>query len=166
MSNLFVLKCADETTAENILDTLRGLSKQHLITVEDAALLTLNANGKPKIRQANDMVGAGALGGAFWGMLVGMLFLSPLVGAAIGAGMGAISGKMVDVGISDDFIKQVETSIHPGEAALFLLTSNAIADKVLPQLKNFKFEVIQTSLSREHEAQLHEMLGPAVPAHS
>ena len=161
MSNLFVLKCADEATAQNILDTLKRLNKQHLITVEDAALVTLRSNGKPKIRQDNDLVGAGALGGAFWGMLIGMLFLSPFLGAAIGAGMGAITGKFSDIGINDDFIKQVGSAIHPGESALFLLTRNEVADKVLPALKQFQFEVIRTSLSQEDETKLHEMLGPA-----
>lgn len=161
MENLFVLKCANEETAERILNTLRNLQKQHLIAVEDAAIVTLKSNGRPKVRQANDLVGAGAMGGAFWGMLIGLIFLSPLLGAAIGAGMGALAGKMGDIGINDDFIKQVGSTIHPGESALFLLTRNEIADKVLPELRQYKFEVIQTSLSEENEAQLHEMLGPA-----
>jgi uncharacterized membrane protein len=164
MSNLFVLKCADEATGENIVSTLRHLQSQHLITVEDAALVTLQTNGKPKIRQANDLVGAGALGGAFWGMLIGLLFLSPLLGAAIGAGAGALAGRLSDVGIDDNFIKEVGSTIHPGESALFLLTRNEVADKVLPALKQYQFEVIQTSLSEENEKQLHEMLGPAVPS--
>jgi uncharacterized membrane protein len=68
---------------------------------------------------------------------------------------------MSDIGIDDDFIKQVGSSIHPGEAALFLLTRNEIADKVLPELKQYKFEIISTSLSQQDEDQLHEMLGPA-----
>ncbi|GHO90728.1 membrane protein [Reticulibacter mediterranei] len=164
MSNLFVLKCKDEATAENIVSTIRQLQSQRLITMEDAALATVDTNGKPKIRQAHDLVGAGAMGGAFWGMLVGLLFLSPLLGAAIGAGAGALVGKMSDVGIDDNFIKQVGNAIHPGEAALFLLTRNEVADKVLPALRQHQFEVIQTSLSAEDEARLHEMLGPAVPA--
>ena len=164
MSNLFVLKCADEATGENILDTLKRLNKQHLITVEDAALVTLKPNGKPKILQDNDLVGKGALGGAFWGMLIGLLFLSPLLGAAIGAGAGALAGRLSDVGINDDFIKQVGSAIHPGEAALFVLTSNEVADKVVPALQQYQFEVIRTSLSQEDEARLHEMLGPAIPA--
>lgn len=162
MSNLFVLKCQNETTGENILNTLRELQKQHLITVEDAALVTLKANGKPKIRQANDLVGAGALGGAFWGMLIGLLFLSPLLGAALGAGMGAIAGKFSDIGIDDDFIKQVGSAIHPGEAALFVLSRQEVIDKVVPALKQYQFEVIKTSLSQEDEDRLHEMLGPAI----
>jgi uncharacterized membrane protein len=161
MSNLFVLKCPDETTAENILSTLKDLKKQQLITVEDAALVTLKPNGKPRIHQEHDLVGAGALGGAFWGMLIGMLFLSPLLGAAIGAGMGAIAGKMSDIGIDDDFIRQVGSAIHPGEAALFLLTRQEVPDKIWPQLKRYQFEVMRTSLSQQDEARLHEALGPA-----
>src|SRR5581483_11865233 len=50
--------------------------------------------------------------------------------------------------------------------ALFLLTSNEIADKVLPELKQYQFEVLRTSLSHENEEQLHEMLGPAASAHA
>lgn len=161
MSNLFVLKCQNETTGEQILNTLRELQKQHLITVEDAALVTLRANGRPKIRQAHDLVGAGALGGAFWGMLIGLLFFSPILGAAIGAGMGAMAGKLSDIGIDDEFIKQVGSAIHPGEAALFLLTRNEVADRIIPALKAYQFEIIRTSLSQEGEKQLHEMLGPA-----
>ena len=164
MENLFVLKCKDEATGENILNTLRELQKQRLIIVNDAALVTLRPDGKPKIRQAHDLVGAGALGGAFWGMLIGLLFLSPLLGAAIGAGMGAIAGKFTDIGIDDNFIKEVGSAIHPGESALFLLTRNEIADKVVPALRQYQFEVIRTSLSDQDEARLHEMLGPAVPS--
>src|SRR5262249_37352084 len=130
MSNLLVLKCRDEITGEQIMAKLRQLQEQYLLTIEDAALVTLNANGKPKIRQSNDLVGAGALGVAFWGMLFGLLFLSPLLGAAIGAGMGAITGKMSDYGINDDFIRQVGSSIHPGEAAMFILTRNVVEDRV------------------------------------
>jgi uncharacterized membrane protein len=164
VENLFVLKCKDEATGENILNTLRELQKQRLIIVNDAALVTLRPDGKPKIRQAHDLVGAGALGGAFWGMLIGLLFLSPLLGAAIGAGMGAIAGKFTDIGIDDNFIKEVGSAIHPGESALFLLTRNEIADKVVPALRQYQFEVIRTSLSDQDEARLHEMLGPAVPS--
>ncbi len=115
-------------------------------------------------RQANDLVGAGALGGAFWGMLIGLLFLSPLLGAAIGAGMGAIAGKFTDIGIDDTFIKQVSSAIHPGESALFVLTRQEVVDKVVPALKPYQFEIIQTSLSQEAEERLHEMLGPAIPS--
>ncbi|EFH82628.1 DUF1269 domain-containing protein [Ktedonobacter racemifer] len=159
--NLFVLKFIDEATAQRMLDVITQLQTQKLIKCDDAALVTRRADGRPKIRQAHNLVGAGAMGGAFWGLLVGMLFLNPLVGMAIGAGAGALSGKMADIGIDDNFIKQVSNAIQPGEAALFLLTREAVMDKIIPQIKDIQFQVIQTSLSSQDEAQLREMLGSA-----
>jgi len=162
MSKLFVLKFADETTAQQVLGTLKNLQDKRLIKVDDAAIVTLRPDGKPKIQQMHNLVGAGALGGAFWGMLIGLLFLMPILGAAVGAASGAMAGKMRDIGIDENFIKQVEGSIQPGESALFLLVSETVADKVLPELKQYKFQLIQTSLSKEDENKLHEMLGAAV----
>ncbi|GHO58616.1 DUF1269 domain-containing protein [Ktedonobacter robiniae] len=159
--NLFVLKFIDEATAQRMLDVITQLQTQKLIKCDDAALVTRRADGRPKIRQAHNLVGAGAMGGAFWGLLVGMLFLNPLAGMAIGAGAGALSGKMTDIGIDDNFIKQVANAIQPGEAALFLLTREAVMDKIIPQIKDIQFQVIQTSLSSQDEAQLREMLGSA-----
>ena len=162
MDKLFVLKFADETTAQQVLGTLKNLQDRKLIKVDDAAIVTLRPDGKPKIQQMHNLVGAGALGGAFWGMLIGLLFFMPLLGAAVGAASGALAGKMRDIGIDDNFIKQVGSSIQPGESALFLLVSEAVADKVMTELKQYKFQLIQTSLSKEDEEKLHEMLGAAV----
>ena len=53
---------------------------------------------------------AGAASGAFWGTLVGFLFLMPLVGTAIGAASGALGGKLTDVGINDQFMKDTAAS--------------------------------------------------------
>jgi uncharacterized membrane protein len=159
MSNLFVLKFADEMTAQQVLGEMKRFQDQQLIKVDDAAIVTRQMDGKTRVRQANDLVGAGALGGAFWGMLIGLLFFAPFLGAAIGAGAGALAGKFTDVGINDDFIKQVGSSIQPGESALFLLTREGVADRILPQLQRYKFQLIQTSLSAEDEKKLHEMLG-------
>ena len=159
MDNLFVLKFSDEATAVQVLGTLKRLQDQQLIKVSDAAILTVQADGKPKIKQATNLVGAGALGGAFWGLLVGALLFVPILGMAVGAATGALSGKMSDIGISNDFIKQLANSLKPGEAALFLLTSQGVVDKVADELKQYKFQLLQTSLSKENEAKLREMLG-------
>lgn len=159
MDNLTVLAFSNEPEAMQMLGTLKGLQAQNLIKIEDAAILTRGPDGKSKIHQLNDMVGAGALGGAFWGFLLGLLFFMPLVGAAIGAGMGALMGKMADLGIDDNFIKQVGAEIQPGQAGVFLLTREAVLDKVADALKPYKFKMIYTSLSKDDEARLRETLG-------
>ncbi len=160
MATLTVLKFENETGADQVLSTLERLQKQELITVLDAAIVTWpTGKKKPKTRQLHNMAGAGALGGAFWGMLFGLLFFVPFLGAAIGAGMGALMGSFTDVGIDDNFIKQTREKVTPGTSALFLMTANAVVDRVVAELKQYKFEIIATNLSAEQEQQLRDAFG-------
>jgi uncharacterized membrane protein len=96
----------------------------------------------------------GALQGAFWGMLFGLIFFVPFFGLAVGAAFGALGGKMADYGISDDFIKKTREKVTEGTSALFLMTSDAVQDKVLEELKGSEFELIASNLTKEQEEQL------------
>ena len=159
MSNLFVVAFDDQHGAERLLNALAEFQRQNLIKVDDAAILTRRADGKPKIKQARSLVGVGALGGAFWGMLIGLLFLVPWLGIAIGAGIGALSGKLAGTGVDKKFIEEVSAAVKPGGSALFAYTREGVADKILPQLKQFDGKLIHTSLSNEQEAKLREAFG-------
>ena len=116
-------------------------------------------DGKVKVKQAQSLVGAGALGGSFWGLLIGLLFWAPWLGLAIGAATGAVAGALTDTGVDDQFIKEVGENIEPGQSALFLLVSDATPDKVLDGLTDFHPRVYQTSLSEEDEAKLRAAFG-------
>lgn len=160
MTTLSVWKFESPVGAQQALDTLVGLSKQQLITIVDAAIVTWpEGKKKPKTHQAFSTAGAGALSGAFWGMLFGLIFLMPLMGLAIGAAMGAFTGHFADVGINDDFIKQVRSKVTPGTSALFLMSDNATIDRVAQAFAGVQMELIQTNLSSEQEAQLRAAFG-------
>jgi uncharacterized membrane protein len=103
------------------------------------------------------MTAAGALGGTFWGMLFGLIFFVPLLGAAIGAGIGALAGSMTDIGISDDFINSVKQRVTPGTSALFVLSSDAVTDRIKDTFKDTNAELIASNLSAEQEAKLREV---------
>lgn len=150
-----VLKFATPGGADRMIETLQGLQKQQLITVLDAAVVTWEqGKKKPKTRQLHNLAGAGALNGAFWGMLFGLIFFIPLLGLAIGAAMGALTGSMADVGIDDNFIKDVRGQVTEGTSALFLLTSGAVQDKVVDAVKGQPFELIASNLTKEQEDKL------------
>jgi uncharacterized membrane protein len=142
-------------------DELIGMQKTQLINLSDAAVVVRKEDGKVKVKQATSLVGAGALGGAFWGMLIGLLFAAPWLGLAIGAASGALGGALADTGIDDNFIKQVGATIEPGHSALFLLVEQWTEDKVLDQLTKFDAQVLQTSLSYEDEEKLKAAFGAA-----
>jgi uncharacterized membrane protein len=160
MATLTVWKFNTPEGANQVLTKLESLSKQQLITIEDAAVVSwLPGKKKPKTQQLHSMAGAGALGGAFWGMLFGLLFFIPFFGLAVGAAMGALAGHFSDYGIDDNFIKQVQSKVTEGTSALFLLSSNVTADKVSDALKGTQMELIQSNLSDEQEAKLREDFG-------
>ena len=160
-STLTVITTPKIDGADEILSEISVLQKMELIKVEDAATVKRSLDGKPKIKQAVGLVGQGALGGAFWGMLIGFLFLMPWLGAAIGAASGALSGKIADFGIDDGFIKTVGSRIEPGTSALFMLTSDAVLDKVAEALSAYEFEIIHTNLPAEQEAELRGLFADA-----
>lgn len=147
----------DPEGPQRVLGTLQRLQKEGLITVLDAATVVRSTDGRVKVKQAHSMVGAGALGGAFWGMLIGLLFFMPWMGMAVGSITGALSGKFADYGIDDGFIKEVGSKIGEGDAGLFLLTTGAVVDKIADALSDESFELIHTNLSSEQEAKLREV---------
>jgi len=138
-----------------MLDKFVGQQKAQLIKVLDAAIVTWPEGKKaPKTRQAVNLPGIAALDGAFWGMLFGLIFFVPFFGLAIGAAIGALSGKMADFGIHDDFIKATREKVTPGTSALFLLSSDAVQEKVLAELKGLEFELVASNLTKEEESEL------------
>jgi uncharacterized membrane protein len=158
MATLTVWRFDTPLGAERAEQTLESLGKQGLIKVHDAAIVSFPEGAKkPKTRQLRNMTGAGALGGAFWGLLFGLIFFVPLLGLAVGAGLGAMSGSLADVGINDDFIKSMRESITPGTSALFVMSSDAVVDKVREAFEGQPMELVQTNLSHDQEKTLQEV---------
>jgi uncharacterized membrane protein len=158
VATLSVLKFNDPYGADRVLVALQGLQEREMITLEDAAVVSWpQGNKKPKTRQLHSTAGAGATWGAFWGFLFGLIFFVPFLGAAIGAGMGGMTGALADVGIDDNFVKDVREKVTEGTSALFALTSGATApDKVVSELQQYDFEIISTNLPEEQEQKLRE----------
>jgi len=162
MSTLIAVAYPDAQTAEQVRAELMQATKEHLLTLEDAVVVEHRPDGKIKLHQAVSVGAAGAATGAMWGGLIGLLFLAPLFGMAIGAATGGVAGKMTDVGVSDDFVKQLGAKIPPGGAALIALGRTGARDKVIERVSPYGGEIIQTSLDDEDEARLRSALGEPV----
>jgi uncharacterized membrane protein len=155
MASLTVWEFGEPFAADAALERVQLLQQQELITIRDAAVVSWEAGtSKPKTRQLHDTTMGGALGGGFWGLLFGMIFFVPLLGLAIGAAAGALTGSLVDVGISDKFIKEVRDKVTPGTSALFLLSSDAVLDRVAAEFAGTGAELIAANMSQEQESRL------------
>jgi len=160
MSTLIVVGYHDIHKAEEVRLQLWKLQRDYLLDLEDAVVAVKNDKGKVKLNQAVSMTSAGALSGGFWGSLIGLMFLNPLLGLAVGASAGAVSGALTDVGIDDNFMKELAATLTPGSSALFVLLRNpsTAPDKVLEELKGTGGTILKTSLSHEDEAKIQAAL--------
>jgi len=110
--------------------------------------------------------GMGMLRGTIWGGLIGLLFLQPVLGmvtgGALGAAGGAMTGKVLDYGIPDLFMKELGEKVQPGTSALFVLFRKATWDKILAQIAQYGGTVMHSSLTGEAEARLQAALSEGV----
>ena len=159
MSTLVAIAYPDTATAEQVRGELVQATKESLLTLQDAVVVTHGDDGKIKLHQAVSTAGAGAAGGALWGGLIGLLFLAPLLGMAVGAASGAVAGKFADVGVDDNFLKQLGAKLEPGSAALIALGQTEARDKLIERLRPYGGEIIQTSLDHDEEERLKSSLG-------
>src|SRR5919202_972969 len=137
MAELVVIGFDDPHTADRALTELARLQREYLIDLEDAVVAVRDPDGRLRLKQSVDLVGAGA---------------------AFGTGAGALSGSLADYGIDDDFIRQIGQTLQPNSSALFVLVRKAQPEKVLAEVSHFRGRVIRSSLSPEQEARLQAAL--------
>ena len=158
MSDLLVIEFPSEEKAEGVREMLLAMQKEYLIELGDAVIAVREANGRVKLNQLFQPVAHGGVSGALWGSLIGLLFMMPLAGAALGAASGALAGKLADLGINDEFMKQVARTLQSGNAPLFLLIRRITTDKVLAALRGVGGTVMRSSFDETKEEALREAL--------
>jgi uncharacterized membrane protein len=161
MSHLVVFAMPTIDGAYAMRDALDDLRALDLVDVKDAAVVERHEDGAVRVRQAFNLVGAGALGGAAWGALIGLIFLTPWLGIAVGAVAGGLAGAFTDFGIDDDFIREVGEGVKPGSSALFLLIDNWENSKALRLLADFDATIIRTSMPPDEEERLRAFIAAA-----
>ncbi len=132
------------TRAEEVLLALVHLQQEGEIALSDAVVVVKDGDGKVHIRQTIDPTpGRSALTGSIWGMLVGMLFGGPvLAAAAVGAGGGALMAKLIDLGLDDDWVRDVGNWLDPGTSALLVLVAADVRPAVLAELGRYEGDVL------------------------
>jgi uncharacterized membrane protein len=158
MSDLLVISYPTESQAEHVRSRLLGMQSEYLIELGDAVVAVKQPDGQVKLNQLFSTVSVGAASGALWGSLLGLIVMMPLVGAAIGAGAGALRGKLTDVGINDDFMRDAAKALDTGNAALFLLIRKMTTDKVMAELQGTGGTVLRSSFDETKEQSLREAL--------
>jgi len=164
MADLVVIEYDDIHTAEEVRLKLQKMQRDYLVDLADAVVAIKDEKGNVRLNQIQNLTASGAVTGGYLGALIGLIFLNPLLGMAAGATAGAIRGALTDVGISNNFMKEVASGFQEGTSALFVLVRKVTPDKVLAELEGSGGKILQTSLTHEEESKLQAALSAAKPA--
>ena len=157
MNQLIVIAFDHFDDARNAMAGLRTLEREGQIFFEDTAIVERDPDGTAHVKnEVSGTTETAASVGALIGGLV--LFVFPLAGIALGAALGALVGRSLDRGVSDNFVDEVKETLRPGRSALFLVVKESNADAVLAALREYRGDVLQTTLDTEAEEALRETL--------
>jgi uncharacterized membrane protein len=147
----------DLNGASQALTSLKEAKKERLIEIEDAAVLTKDADGKVKIKETADMrAGKGATIGAIAGGVVGLL-AGPVGWAALGGGViGGLAAKLHDSGFPDDRLRQLAEGLTPDSSALVAVIDHRWVADLERELARQGADVVTEGLRDDIAARLKE----------
>jgi uncharacterized membrane protein len=141
-SRLAAISFSDDLRAVEFMTAMTRLARDGRLKLRDAVFVVKDDKGKTFVRETRDLQpGRTALGAGLWSGLFGLLLGGPvglLVAGGIGAGAGAITAKVVDVGVTDDFVDQLREMVQPGTTTVALLGDEIDTDAVLAELHRFE----------------------------
>lgn len=162
MDHIIGVSFAKTTRAEEVLLALVHLQQEGEIAMSDAVVVIKDDDGRVRIHQTIDPTpGRSALTGSIWGMLVGLLFGGPvfLAAAAAGAGGGALLAKLIDLGLDDEWVKDVGRWLDPGTSALLVLVAADVRPAVLAELGRYEGQVLYCTFPGAVREELERALG-------
>ena len=139
-----------------------GRANEYLVLL-DLAVVVRHADGsftldrEPLSGLGNILACAGA------GFLAGLVLAAPLTGATIGALLGSVgTAASSEVGISKDFIRDVEALMKPATSALFILDDAGDMEVILHKIQGLGGTVLKTNVDLERARLIQSTLAAAV----
>ena len=155
--SLLVYAYNEHDKADKVLKALKELDKTGIIAVLNAAVLAMDKDGKVRLRETEDVdAKRGAIFGAIAGGLVGLLGgpAGVIMGAAAGAAAGGVAAHKIDMGFSDEYLKDLQQSLKPGSSAIIALVEHEWVEKVIQELEEHEGRLFRQALKADIAAQL------------
>ncbi len=157
---MVVVSFDNENRANEVLDTFKRMEDMAVADLKSGAVVVRDAEGKVTIKETSDFdAKQGAIGGAIAGGLLSLLGGSLVKGAILGAAGGAVAGKVIDLGLDDDFLKEIGDSLGTSSSAVVAMVDFDQLDQAMEELDKFEGGTI---LHHTLDADVYEKLSEAV----
>jgi uncharacterized membrane protein len=141
--------------ASQALQALKDARAAGLVAIDNAAVLTKDANGKLDIKETNDWGGGkGAVIGDVAGAAVGLLAGPVGWATGIGALIGGLAAKLRDSGFSDARLRKLGESLKPGTSAIVAVVEHRWVEQVQKQLAEAGADTLTEEIGSDIATQL------------
>jgi uncharacterized membrane protein len=156
---IIVAAFQDENEADQALKTLKEAKKEKLISIDNAAVIRKDEDGKLHIKETADMGGGKGAGiGTLVGGAIGLIGgpVGVVAGGALGAVVGGLTAKLYDGGFEDDRLRQIGTSLQPGTSAIVAVIEHRWVAELERELAEEGADVTTAALAADIAEQLQE----------
>ena len=140
--------------AQEFLTAATGLAARGSLQLKDAVLVTKDDDGKTHVKETIDPEpGRSALSGALWAGLFGWMLGGPVgwaAGMAVGGVGGAVTAKVVDLGVSDEWVDWFRQAVQPGTTTVVLLLEDLHTEALVEEAGRFPgAELVYANLAED-----------------
>jgi uncharacterized membrane protein len=159
--NLLAAIYADPEHAKEALDLLQKMHRGATINLEDAAMVTREADNKIKVHETSELtVAKGARRGAVIAGVLGVIYPPSLIVSVVAGGtLGAIAGKLRDTGVKNENLKELATKLTPGKAGLIAVTDDESVLSVQQAMKGCEGDLLTELVDEETIKQIFMRAG-------
>lgn len=156
---IIVAAFQEEEAADAALKTLKEAKREKLISIDNAAVIRKDEEGKLHIKETSDLTGGKGAGvGVLVGGAIGLLGgpLGVAVGSALGAAVGGVTAKLYDGGFKDERLREIGNSLTPGTSAIVAVIEHRWVAELERDLAEEGADVMTTALAEDIAEQLQK----------
>ncbi len=147
MSQLLVAGFNEKYKADEVMLDLLKKGQQHLDDLEDAVVVTKNAQGKIRVKPYYDLLAATQGNKSkFWGSIITTLFES--------SDQEALS----KIGLNNQICLEIQEMMQPNSSIIIVLVEKINLEQATVDIQKYQGKVLHTTLSFESEEELLKAL--------
>jgi uncharacterized membrane protein len=127
--------------AQEFLTAVTGLAARGHLALKDAVLVVKDDDGRTHVKETVDPEpGRTALSAALWAGLFGWMLGGPVgwaAGMAVGGVGGAVTAKVVDLGVSDEWVDWFRQAVQPATSTVVLLIEDLETEALVAETERF-----------------------------